>query len=75
MENKRQVHMEESNLKIHLLIQFAEKVFGDSQEASSWLKTAKPALNDDIPLELAKSEIGGRAVEGLLGQIQHGLFS
>jgi len=62
-------------MRIHLLFQFAKKVLGDNQEAASWLNTPQLALNRQIPLELASTEIGSREVEDLLGQIQHGIFS
>lgn len=53
----------------------ADRVFGDPAKASRWLRKASPALSGHPPLALLKSETGGRAVEDLLGQIDHGMFA
>ncbi|PWU06958.1 MAG: hypothetical protein C5B43_01025 [Verrucomicrobia bacterium] len=74
---EKKFNREESDriMRIYLLFQFAKEVLGSKEEASSWLKTPKLALNEKTPLDLAKTEIGSREVEALLGQIQHGIFS
>ena len=48
---------------------------GDRDAASEWLTTAQPALGGTVPLDLAKSEVGAREVERLVGRLEHGVFS
>jgi putative toxin-antitoxin system antitoxin component (TIGR02293 family) len=52
----------------------ADRVFGSPEKASRWLRKPNPALSGQTPLELLKSETGSRAVDELLGQIDHGMF-
>ena len=53
----------------------AERVFGDAAKAGRWLRKHNRALNGQVPLQLLQTETGGRAVEELLGQIDHGIFA
>ena len=48
---------------------------GDRDAATEWLTTAQPALGGAVPLDLAKSEVGAREVERLVGRLEHGVFS
>jgi putative toxin-antitoxin system antitoxin component (TIGR02293 family) len=48
---------------------------GDRDAATEWLTTAQPALGGTVPLDLAKSEVGAREVERLIGRLEHGVFS
>ena len=48
---------------------------GDREGARQWLETPIPALQDQRPLELVKSEPGAREVEDLIGRIEHGIIS
>ena len=48
---------------------------GDRDAATEWLTTAQPALGGTVPLDLAKSEVGAREVERLVGRLEHGVFS
>ena len=57
------------------LLEKAVDVFGDIQSARKWLKEKAYGLGDLSPLEFAKTEIGAREVENLLGRIEHGIFS
>ena len=47
----------------------------DRDTATEWLTTAQPALGGAVPIDLAKSEVGAREVERLLGRLEHGVFS
>ena len=47
----------------------------DEGEAARWLKSPQPALGGAIPLELAQTDVGSRAVEALLGRMEHGVFT
>jgi putative toxin-antitoxin system antitoxin component (TIGR02293 family) len=48
---------------------------GDRDAATEWLTTAQPSLGGTVPLDLAKSELGAREVEQLIGRLEHGVFS
>lgn len=53
----------------------ARRVFEKDALADEWLRTANPALYDLIPIQLARTDLGGREVEAVLGRIEHGVFS
>jgi len=44
-------------------------------EARQWLRLPKQGLAGQSPLDYARTEIGAREVENLLGRIEHGVFS
>lgn len=48
---------------------------GDADAARAWLSSAQPALGGAVPLSVAKTELGAREVEQLLGRLEHGVFS
>jgi putative toxin-antitoxin system antitoxin component (TIGR02293 family) len=48
---------------------------GNQAEARSWLSRPSKALGDVPPLLLAETELGARAVEDLIGQLEHGVFA
>lgn len=48
---------------------------GDRDAATEWLTAAQPALGGTVPLDLARSEVGAREVERLIGRLEHGVFS
>jgi putative toxin-antitoxin system antitoxin component (TIGR02293 family) len=52
----------------------ADRVFGSPSKASRWLRKPNAALGGQTPLALLKTETGARAVDELLGQIDHGMF-
>src|SRR5712691_13195686 len=45
---------------------------GDRDAATDWLTTAQPALGGTVPLDLARSEVGAREVEQLVGRLERG---
>jgi putative toxin-antitoxin system antitoxin component (TIGR02293 family) len=47
---------------------------GDEDAARRWLTTARSALGGHSPLELARTEVGAREVEDLIGRLEHGVF-
>lgn len=57
------------------LLGFAVKVFGGLEDAKQWLNAPQFGLGGAVPLEYAKTEIGAREVENLLGRIQYGVYS
>lgn len=47
---------------------------GDRDAATEWLTTTLPALGGTTPLDLARTEVGAREVERLVGRLEHGIF-
>jgi putative toxin-antitoxin system antitoxin component (TIGR02293 family) len=52
----------------------ARAVFGDAALADEWLRSANPALGGGVPIRMARTDLGGREVEAVLGRIAHGVF-
>jgi len=48
---------------------------GDVRAARQWLSTAQLALGGASPLSLARTEVGAREVENLIGRLEEGVFS
>lgn len=48
---------------------------GGAEGAMRWLSSPQRALGGAVPLEMARTEIGAREVEGLIGRLEHGVFS
>lgn len=57
------------------LLGMASEVMGGREEALRWLNSPQIGLGGAVPLEFAKTEIGGREVENLLGRIEFGVYS
>jgi putative toxin-antitoxin system antitoxin component (TIGR02293 family) len=48
---------------------------GDAEAARDWLSSEQPALGGAVPLSVARTELGAREVEQLIGRLEHGVFS
>ena len=57
------------------LFGMAVEVFHDLEYARTWLKHPQRGLGGAIPLEYARTEVGAREVEDLMGRIEHGVYS
>ena len=57
------------------LLKKAEDVLGNSNAAREWLTHPQPGLGNVKPVEFAKTELGAREVEALLGRIEYGVYS
>ena len=57
------------------LYSIAAEVLEDDEAAARWLKAPQRALGDAIPLQLAETDVGSRAVEALLGRMEHGVYT
>jgi len=57
------------------LFAIAAEVLEDAPAAAQWLKLPQRALGGAVPLELAQTDVGCRAVEALLGRMEHGVFT
>jgi putative toxin-antitoxin system antitoxin component (TIGR02293 family) len=63
-------------LRLSKVFEQAVSLFeGNAQAAVAWLKTPKRALGDNSPWTYLRTEIGAREVEGLIGQLEHGVFA
>ena len=62
-------------MRFSRLLEHAANVFGDIEKGRAWLKFPQYGLGGAVPLDYAKTEIGAREVENLLGQIDYGVYS
>ncbi|HXG69795.1 MAG TPA: antitoxin Xre/MbcA/ParS toxin-binding domain-containing protein [Gemmatimonadaceae bacterium] len=46
---------------------------GDTTAARVWLLGSQTGLGGAVPLELAKTDVGAREVENLIGRLEHGI--
>jgi putative toxin-antitoxin system antitoxin component (TIGR02293 family) len=65
----------EKLVRYRRLLEKAEQVFGNPASARDWLTHKQVGLNNAVPLEFARTEIGAREVENLLGRIEYGVYS
>jgi putative toxin-antitoxin system antitoxin component (TIGR02293 family) len=64
----------EKVIRFARLFSQAKEVFGGKEEARQWLAFPQYGLGGAIPLEYARTELGAREVENLLGAIEHGVY-
>jgi putative toxin-antitoxin system antitoxin component (TIGR02293 family) len=50
-------------------------VFGDTEQARGWLYAPKKRFDARTPLDMLRTDFGGRMVEEMLGQIDEGMFA
>ena len=62
-------------VRFERLLKQAAKVFGSNESARQWLSIPQWGLGGAVPLDYARTEVGAREVENLLGQIEYGIFS
>ncbi len=63
-------------LRISNLFEKCVELFeGDVTAAINWLTSPKKALSRKTPLLYARTELGAREVEDLIGRLDHGIFS
>jgi len=63
-------------LRVSRLFERATSMYdGDAGGAREWLETPVPALANQCPLDLARTEPGAREVEDLIGRIEYGVVS
>jgi putative toxin-antitoxin system antitoxin component (TIGR02293 family) len=55
------------------IVALAEALWGREREARAFLNRPHPLLNGETPLDVARTELGARRVEGLLHDVEHGL--
>jgi putative toxin-antitoxin system antitoxin component (TIGR02293 family) len=63
-------------LRLSSIFQKSVELFeGDVSSAVHWLAAPKRALQNQTPLQYARTEVGARQVENLIGRLEHGVFS
>jgi len=63
-------------LRLSSIFEKAVDLFeGDVSSAVHWLAAPKRAIGNQTPLAYARTEIGAREVENLIGRLEHGVFS
>lgn len=56
------------------IVEAARRVFESNDLADQFLRSPNPALGGHVPIQLARSDLGGREVEAVLGRLEHGVF-
>jgi len=63
-------------VRISYLVDKALELFeGDLEAAARWFTSPKKALDNQQPIQYARTELGAREVENLLGRLEYGVFS
>ena len=57
------------------LLEHAANVFGNVEKGRAWLKFPQYSLGGAVPLDYAKTEVGAREVDNLLGRIDYDVYS
>jgi putative toxin-antitoxin system antitoxin component (TIGR02293 family) len=57
------------------LFAIATDVLEEAPAAARWLKSPQRALGGAVPLDLSRTDVGTRAVEALLGRMEHGVYT
>jgi len=76
-QKEKRLHPGESERLYRLasLYRLATELFnGDREAAGRWMEAPRPALGGESPLDLARTEVGARRVETLIGQLEHGVY-
>jgi putative toxin-antitoxin system antitoxin component (TIGR02293 family) len=62
----------QTTARLNHVLTMAERVWGNEADATTWLNSPHPELQEATPLSLLRTEAGGRAVEALLGALEFG---
>ncbi len=57
------------------ILVLAERVFAEREKALSWMRQPKKRFHGDTPMTMLETETGARLVEGMLIQIDDGMFA
>jgi putative toxin-antitoxin system antitoxin component (TIGR02293 family) len=53
----------------------ALRVLGEKEKVLYWLSEPKKRFEDRTPIQMLRTDLGGRMVEEMLGQIYYGMFA
>jgi len=63
-------------LRLSTVFELAVELFeGDNAAALRWLTAPRKALEGNTPLAYARTEVGAREVENLIGRLEEGVFA
>lgn len=77
-QEEGRLEVEESDRLLRASRVFAKAIElfeGDVEGARAWLSKGQRSLGGATPLDLAKTEVGSREVESLIGRLEHGIPS
>jgi putative toxin-antitoxin system antitoxin component (TIGR02293 family) len=77
LEAGERLSIEESDRLARLIriLELAGSIFDDNAGAMAWLSAVDGSLDGRIPLDLLRTEEGGRMVEDRLLRLKHGFFA
>jgi putative toxin-antitoxin system antitoxin component (TIGR02293 family) len=76
LEGRLRPEESERVLRIARVFDLAAALFEqDLASANIWLHEPKKALGGEAPLTFARTEVGAREVEHLIGRLEHGVLS
>jgi len=52
----------------------ARRAFEDDDLAEQWLTLPNPELENEIPIQMARTDVGAREVEAVLTRFEHGVY-
>lgn len=70
---KLSVEESERTERLARVVALTEALWRDEQQARAFLNRPHPLLDDETPLNVARTELGARRIESLLHDIEHGL--
>jgi putative toxin-antitoxin system antitoxin component (TIGR02293 family) len=53
----------------------ADRVFGDAEKASGWMRAPRPQFSGQSPMQMLKTDAGANAVSEMLVRIAHGIYA
>jgi len=62
-------------VRVARIVALAENVFGNHDKALLWLRTADDHIGGRSPLSMLQTDAGGRLIEGMLWQIDEGVYT
>lgn len=71
-------HQDESDRLVRgsrIVARALELFDGDREAAKHWLSEPQKALGGAVPLVTARTDVGAREVEHLIGRLEHGVFT
>jgi putative toxin-antitoxin system antitoxin component (TIGR02293 family) len=76
-QRQEPLNLDESDrlARVARMYELAVKVYGDREDGKNWLTHSKECFNGRSPLAMLKTEVGERAVEEILYQIDEGVFA
>jgi putative toxin-antitoxin system antitoxin component (TIGR02293 family) len=74
---KESLTSDESDKLVRLIRVYdqAVRVLGDKEKALYWLSEPKKRFEGRTPIQMLRTDLGGRMVEEMLGQIYYGMFA